>query len=88
MFTAADVIYAHTRARAIEATVLVDVSGQVREAGFCIPVALTERVWTECVEWPETEAAIQDESAGYGTSCSLPPSPLEPLPVATPIDTP
>lgn len=62
MFDAADVIHAYTRAQAIADGVLVDVSSQAKEAGFRIPVALTERIWAECVEWPETEAAIQDES--------------------------
>lgn len=62
MFTAADVIYAYTRAQAVEDGVLVDVSPQAKEAGFRIPVALTERVWAECVDWPETEAPIQNES--------------------------
>lgn len=62
MFTAADVIHAYTRAQAIADGVLVDVTERAKEAGFCVPVAATERVWAECVEWPETEPAIQDES--------------------------
>ncbi|HET6407280.1 MAG TPA: DUF6573 family protein [Chthoniobacteraceae bacterium] len=62
MFEATDVIYAYTRADAIEDGVLVDVTERAREAGFRIPVVVTERVWAECVDWPETEAAIQDES--------------------------
>ncbi|MBN8741101.1 MAG: hypothetical protein BGP24_19985 [Lysobacterales bacterium 69-70] len=62
MFTDADVIHTYTRADALRDGVLVDVSGQAREAGFRIPVALTARVWVECVAWPETESLCQDES--------------------------
>ena len=62
MFTAADVIYAYTRAQAIQDGVLVDITERAKEAGFRVSVAVTERVWGECVEWPETEPAIQDES--------------------------
>lgn len=62
MFDTADVIYTYTRAQAIGDGVLIDVTERAKEAGFRIPVVLTERAWAECVEWPETEAAIQDES--------------------------
>lgn len=41
---------------------LVDVTNPAKEAGFSIPLALTARVYSECVYWPETEAAVQDES--------------------------
>lgn len=62
MFTDADLIFSYTRAQAIEDGVLVDVSAQAKEAGFRIPVAVTAAVWAECVEWPESEPAIQNES--------------------------
>lgn len=54
MFTAADVIYAYTRAEAIQDGVLV----RAKDAGFRVSVAVTERARAECVEWPETEAVI------------------------------
>lgn len=62
MFTPDDVIHTYTRREAIDDGVLVDVSQSAREAGFRIPVAMTARAWSECVAWPETESAIQDES--------------------------
>ena len=39
------VIFAYTRAQAIEDGVLVDVSDTAREAGFKIPVAVSRSVW-------------------------------------------
>ncbi len=42
----APVIFAYTRAQAIEDGVLVDVSETAREASFNIPVAITRTVWT------------------------------------------
>lgn len=62
MFEEFEVVFRYTRADALEDGVLVDVSERAREAGFRIPVALTARAWSECVAWPETESAIQDES--------------------------
>ena len=49
----AEVIYAYTRAQALEDGVLVDVSETAREAGIRFPVALTRAVWAEYVEVPE-----------------------------------
>ena len=62
MFTPDDVVHTYTRDDAVQDGVLVDVSQAAREAGFRIPVALTARVWAECVAWPETESLCQDES--------------------------
>ncbi|WP_313912714.1 DUF6573 family protein [Tahibacter sp.] len=62
MFTDHDVIHTYTRREALDDGVLIDVTERAREAGFRIPVAVTAAAWAECVEWPETEAAIQDES--------------------------
>ncbi len=47
------VIYAYTRAQAIEDGVLVDVSAMAKEAGFRYPVALKSAVWTDYVRVPE-----------------------------------
>lgn len=62
MFNEHDVVFRYTRDDAIQDGVLVDVSNPAKEAGFSIPLALTARVYSECVYWPETEAAVQDES--------------------------
>jgi hypothetical protein len=49
----AEVIYAYTRAQALEDGVLIDVSSVAKEAGIKFPVAMTSTVWGECVEVPE-----------------------------------
>ena len=58
----AEVIYAYTRAQALEDGVLVDVSETAREAGIKFPVALTRAVWVNYVEVPEGVVA-QDEGS-------------------------
>ncbi len=40
-------IHVYTRADALADDVLVDVTAMAREAGFCIPVALTANVWAD-----------------------------------------
>lgn len=55
-----EIIYAYTRAQAIDDGVLVDVSGVAREAGFRFPVAMTATVWGRYVEVPPGVEA-QDE---------------------------
>lgn len=62
MFEPTDVVFSYTRAQAIQDGVLVDVSSQAAGAGFRVAVAVTAAVWAECVEWPKTEPAIQNES--------------------------
>jgi hypothetical protein len=57
----AEVIYAYTRAQALEDGVLVDVSAMAKEAGIKLPVALTSTVWGQYVEVPEG-VTCQDES--------------------------
>ena len=57
----AEVIYAYTRAQAIEDGVLVDVSSVAKEAGIKFPVAMTSTVWGEYVEVPEG-VSCQDET--------------------------
>ena len=46
------IIYAYTRAQAIEDGVLKDISPLAREAGFQVPVAVTHAVWQRCIEVP------------------------------------
>jgi hypothetical protein len=55
------VIISYTRAEAIEAGVLIDVTGIAKEAGFRLPVAVTSSVWAEYVTVP-TGVEAQDES--------------------------
>ena len=57
----ADLIYAYTRAQAIEDGVLVDVSEMAKEAGIKFPVALTAAVYGKCVEVPDGVTG-QDEA--------------------------
>ena len=62
MFTEDDVIYAYTRAQAIDDGFLIDVTDVAREAGFTVPVAVTAAVWGGCVEVPQN--AIGQDEAG------------------------
>ena len=57
----APVIFAYTRAQAIEDGILVDVSDTAREAGFKIPVAITRTVWNRLIALPEGYGGFQDE---------------------------
>ncbi len=61
MFEKADVIYTYTRAQAIEGGVLVDVTSTAKEAGFKIPVAVTQRVWAEVIT-PDDDARQTGET--------------------------
>jgi hypothetical protein len=55
-----EVIHSYTRAQAIEDGMLIDVTETAKEAGFRMPVAVTTRVWTQCVEVP-AKVQGQDE---------------------------
>ena len=54
------VVFAYTRAQAIEDGLLVDVSKVATEAGFKWPAALTRTVYDRYVEVPEALAGCQD----------------------------
>ncbi len=54
-----EVISTYTRAEAIADGGLVDVSSMAREAGLCIPVAVTAAVWEDCIVWTERDNAHQ-----------------------------
>ena len=56
------VISRYTRKNAIDDGVLVDVSEMAQEAGFKFPVAVTQSVWAECIDWPK------DSEQGFGQS--------------------
>lgn len=58
-------IFVYTRAQAIEDGWLIDVTETAREAGFRVPVAVTQAVWEECVAWTDTDSerqTYQDEA--------------------------
>lgn len=46
-----DVIYAYTRAQAIEDGELIDVTKTAKETGFTLPVAVTRAVWDQYIDW-------------------------------------
>jgi len=66
VFTNEDLISSYTREQALADGFLVDVSQTSKEAGIRFPVALTRRVFDDCVCWQENDAAQsqfpQDES--------------------------
>ncbi len=49
------VIHSYSRAEAIADGVLIDVSEMGKEAGFKIPVAVTDTVWHSYVEWSDED---------------------------------
>jgi hypothetical protein len=57
-----ETIYVYSRAQALEDGVLVDVTETAKEAGFKIPVAVTDAVWHDYIEWEnvKNKKAIQD----------------------------
>jgi len=57
-----DVIYAYTRAQAIEDGVLIDVTETAREAGIRFPTAVTSAVWADYVNVPNEMKGQQDEA--------------------------
>lgn len=56
IFMPEDLISSYSREQAIDDGVLVDVSQVAREAGIKFPVALSHRVFDDCVSWPEEDA--------------------------------
>lgn len=63
LFDGGVMIYAYTRAQAIDEGSLIDVTDLARDAGFKVPVALTAKVWSDCVAWEQArEIAPQDET--------------------------
>jgi hypothetical protein len=53
MFTEADLVYSFTRADAFAEGMFIDASAVAAEAGFRVPLAMTDTVWNDCVAWPE-----------------------------------
>lgn len=61
-----EVIYAYSRAQAIEDGELVDISSMAQQSCFKIPVAVTRAVWDQYIEWTDEDddrQTIQDQSA-------------------------
>ena len=60
------IIHSYTREQGLADGVLVDVSSTAREAGFTLPVAVTQRVHHECIAWTEEDnerkMTYQDEA--------------------------
>ena len=53
LFNPNDLIYSYTRVQAIEDGILIDVSELAKEAGFVVPVAVTNGVWSSIVVPPK-----------------------------------
>ncbi|HZW61351.1 MAG TPA: DUF6573 family protein [Candidatus Babeliales bacterium] len=55
-------IHVYTRTQALEDGVLVDVTETAKEAGFKIPVAVTDAIWHDYIEWEnvKNKKAIQN----------------------------
>jgi hypothetical protein len=62
-----EMIYSYTRAQAIEDGVLIDVSEVAKEAGIKIPVAVTEAVWDQYVEWTDEDTKKQTSQDQFGS---------------------
>ena len=52
-------VFSYSRAQALADGVLVDVSELAREAGFTVPVAVTQAVWEDCIAWSEEDSDRQ-----------------------------
>ena len=59
LFADAEIIFAYSRAQAIEDGTLVDVSEMAKEAGFVFPVALTAALWADIATVPEKHAGFE-----------------------------
>ncbi len=54
-----DHIYSKTRNNALEDGTLVDVSTTAQEAGITLPVAVTNAVWQQYIEWTDEDTERQ-----------------------------
>ena len=53
LFAGAGMVFAYTRAQAIADGLLVDVSDMAQEAGFLLPVAVTQNLWADIQDFAE-----------------------------------
>ena len=56
-------VFTYTRQQALQDGLLIDVSADAQEAGFTIPMAVTRRVFENCIEWSEQDA--RNKPRGY-----------------------
>ncbi len=54
-----EVIFTYNRAQALDDGVLINVTELAREAGFCLPAAITATAWSDCVAWTEADSSDQ-----------------------------
>ena len=54
-----NVVFSYSRQRALEEGALIDAGELAKEAGFSIPVALTDAVWHDCVFWCDEDSRRQ-----------------------------
>ncbi len=59
-----DVIYAYTRSQALADGVLIDVTGDAREAGIKYPTAVTEALWNGYIDPDERLKSMGQSSRG------------------------
>jgi hypothetical protein len=52
-------IFTYGRAQAIADGVLIDVTKMAKEAGFTFPVAVTESVWNDFIDWMDADTRQQ-----------------------------
>lgn len=52
-------VYVYSRTQALEDGVLVDVTETAKEAGFRLPVAVTNAAWDKYVEWTDSDTKRQ-----------------------------
>ena len=60
------VIFEYSRAQALADRVLIDVTALAREAGFVVPVALTQAAYETCVAWTAEDSARQTHQDAQG----------------------
>lgn len=64
LFKPEDIIYSYTRAQAIDDGVLIDVTELAKEAGFVVPVAVTNGVWAGVVVPPKKAKERGEDETG------------------------
>lgn len=70
LFTADDIIHEHSRAQAIAAGDLVDVTETAAEFGVIVPVAITRAAWADCVTWTRQDV-YQEERGRLLDVCAM-----------------
>lgn len=60
--TSEPVTATYSRAAAIAAGVLHDVTADARGVGILLPTAIAEHAWTAAVAWPHSESALRCET--------------------------